>query len=362
MTEETRPPPPHVARPAEPAAQARPPQPPPAMAPPPFLPPGFTAASPPPQAPPPQMPPQMPPPYGYYPPPYGYYPPPYGYYPNPYMQQPPAPPKPLEPRQLRTAQGLDIAVFGVYVLAAAFLWSALIGAIAVAALLPTMNGRPQLGATEAAWLNGVMVARVIVWVMFLIAAILLLAAMSRFHEGRAEFGPEHERKNREMQTSAALFTFLVGGSGVVVLILTLNPASPIQGSPLRGLQDSLRLTAIVWGITGAVSAFLLSRSFIALLRPFVPAEKMRALRVVPVVMLFVPLFHAGLSISFSDMAAIDTGGLWNASTLRAAAEAGGLAGVASALPLIVLVRALRAAHNRVVAGIVPSVVIRKPAA
>jgi hypothetical protein len=271
----------------------------------------------------------------------------------PYPIAAPIPPKPLEPRQLRTAQAFDTAVFGVYVLAAAFVWSALIGLIAVAALMPTLGGNPQLGPTESGWLAGVMVARVIVWVMFALAAILLLAAMARFHEGRNEFGPEHDRLNREMQTAVVMFSFLVGGAGVVVLVLSLNPASPLGGSPLRGLQDSLRLTGIVWGATASAGAFLLAHAFLKMAKPFAAPERLRALRVVPIVLLFVPLLHAGLSISFSDMAAIDTG-TWSQTTLRAAAEAGGLAGIACAVPLIVLVRALRSAHQRIVNGEVPS--------
>jgi hypothetical protein len=309
------------------------------------------------------MPPQAPRGPAPYPPyyaPYPYYPP---VYPYPYGYPPAqaAPPKPLEPRQLRTAQGLDAAVFSAFVLAGAFVWSALIGGIAIAALLPTMGGSAMLGPTELSWLNGVMVARVVVWVMFLIAGVIFLASISRLHEGRAEFGPPHERKHREVLNSTLFFALLLGGAGLVVYVLSNNPPSPPQSSPLSGLQNSLRLSAMVWGAAGALGAFVLARSVVSMLKPFVPPEKEKALRVVPVVMLFVPLLHAGLSISFADMAVIETG-TWSASALRAAAESGGLAGLAASFPLLVLVRALRSGHSRILSGAVPSAVIPKPKA
>jgi hypothetical protein len=117
----------------------------------------------------------------------------------------------------------------------------------------------------------------------------------------------------------------------------------------------------VWGAVGAAAAFLLSVAFLKVLRPFLPQERLRALRIVPIVLAFVPLLHAGLAVTFTDYAAIDTG-TWSMSTLRAAGEAGGLAGVAAALPLVVLVRALRAAHARILSGEVPSASAKRQAA
>ncbi len=327
-------------------------------------PPPYAAQSPAPPAgaAPPGFPPTIPqagpqPPYGpspYYPP-YGYYPP---YYSYPYA--PPQPPRPLEPRQLRTVQGLDTAVFAAYVLGASFMWSALVGGIAAAAMLPALSGAPRLGATELGWLSGVMVARVIVWVMYVLAGILLLATFARFHEGRLEFGTQHERRYREFQAAGALFAILVGGSGILAFILSNNPSGPASASSLGTLQDSIRLSALIWGVSTAAAGFALSSAFAQLLKPFLPADRLRALRVFPVVFLFVPLLHAALAISFTELAAIDTGG-WTAEPLRGAAEAGGIAGLASALPLLHVVRALRAAHDRVVSGEVKSELSKRAA-
>ncbi len=305
------------------------------------------------------MPPQ---PYAPYYPPYAYYPP---YY--PYSFGPPPPPKPLEPRQLRTMQGFDTAVFASYVLGASFIWGALVGGIAIAAMLPTLAGTPQLGPTELGWFNGIAVARWIVWVMFGIASILVLAALARFHEGRLEFGPKHERRWRELQASTALFLVVVGGAGILTFLLsnqTLPPASPLAQqdvvNQLKTLRDSVRLSAVIWGVSAAGAGLVLSKAFVSFLRDFLPTEGRRPLRIFPVVFVFVPLLHAALSISFLELAALDTG-TWAISAVRAVVEAGGLAGVASAVPLLLLVRALRAAQDRVLTGEVASVLIKKPA-
>lgn len=286
---------------------------------------------------------------------YAYYPP---YY--PYSYGAPAAAKAAEPRQLRTVQAFDTAVFASYVLGASFAWSALVGAVAIAALVPTLSGSPQLRATEIGWLNGVMIARVIVWVMFGIAAILGLAAFSKLHEGRLEFGGTHERRYRELQATAALFGALVGGSGLLTFILSNSlqtSASPFDPNDqilrLRSLQDSIRLSALVWGASTAAAGFLLSNAFTRVLRDFLPEARHRTLRVIPVVFLFVPLLHAALAISFTEMAAVDTG-TWTAASLQAAAESGGLAGVAAAVPILLLVRSLRAAQDRVLSGEVKS--------
>jgi hypothetical protein len=305
---------------------------------------------------------QPPPPYTPYYPPYAYYPP---YY--PYAYSPPPAPKPLEPRQLRTVQGFDTAVFASYVLGASFVWGALVGGIAIAAMMPTLGGTPQLGPTELGWFNGIAVARWIVWVMFGVAGILVLAALARFHEGRLEFGPKHERRWRELQASTALFLVVVGGAGVLTFLLSnqpLPPASPLAQQDLvnqvKTLRDSVRLSALIWALSSAGAGLLLSKAFVNFLRDFLPAQDLRALRIFPVVFVFVPLLHGALSISFLELAALDTG-TWTVSAVRAVVEAGGLAGIASAVPLVLLVRALRAAQDRVLSGEVPSVLIKKPA-
>jgi hypothetical protein len=202
-----------------------------------------------------------------------------------------------------------------------------------------------------------MIARLIVWAMFAIAGILALAALSKLHEGRLEFGADHERRVRDLQATAALFGVLVGGSGLLTFILLMSPA-PAAGasdqlSRMRALQDSIRLSAIVWGVSGAAAGFVFSLAFVRLLRGFLPPERERPLRVIPVIFVFVPLLHAGLALSFTQLAAVDTM-TWSEASLRAAAESGGLAGVAAAVPILLLVRALRAAQDRVLSGEVKS--------
>ena len=306
-----------------------------------------------------------------YPP--AYYPsyptyPSYPYY-TPYYPyaMPQAPPRPPEPRQLRTVQGFDAAVLALYVLGAAFAWAALVGGVAAAGLLPALSGQASLGGTQEGWLNGVLVARVTVWMMFGLAGALSLTAVSRMHEGRLEFGASHERRYREMQATAALFVSLIVGAGVLGYILSsytppdpspLEPAD--QFAQLRTVQDSIRLGALVWAGAAAVSGMLFAGSFVRLLREFVAPEKRRALAVVPVVLLFVPILHAALAISFVGLAAIDTG-TWTPAALHGAAEAGGMAGLAAAVPLIVLARSLRNARERVLKGDVKSESAKLPA-
>ena len=372
---EPAPPSPPDSAPLPPAAPppAPLPPPPPGYAQGPTAPPGYApyggvaAAQPPPprgpQPPAPAPPPQAPGYPAYYPsyPSYPYYTP---YYPYPW---PTAPPKPPEPRQLRTVQAFDSAVLTLFVLGAAFAWSALVGAVAAAAMAPALSGQAQLANTQAGWLNGVMVARVIVWVMFGLAGALALATLSRFNEGRLEFGATHERRYRELQTSGVLFALLAGGAGLVGYILTAsaptsqNPFAPSDTvEQLRGLQDSLRLGALVWAAGAAVTGMLFSTAFTRMLREFLPPGERRPLAIVPIVFLFVPLLHAALSISFLQLPAVDTN-TWTASSLSGAAEAGGIAGIAAAVPIIVLTRALRAAQDRVLSGDVKSDALKRPA-
>jgi hypothetical protein len=247
------------------------------------------------------------------------------------------------------------------------MWGALVGAIAIAAMLPTLSGSPQLGSAELGWFSGIMVARVIVWVMFGIAGILILACMARFHEGRLEFGAAHERRYRDLQASTALFAIMVAGAGVLSYILSnqpLPPANPMEPqdltNQLKALRDSVRLSAILWGVSSAAAGLILSTAFTRLLKGLLPPEKHKPLRLFPVVFLFVPLLHTALAISFLEMAAIDTG-TWTASAVRAVAEAGGIAGIASAVPLLLLVRALRSAHERILSGELKSDAIKTDA-
>lgn len=290
---------------------------------------------------------------------YPYYQPyyPYGW--------PTTPPKPLEPRQLRTVQAFDSAVLSLFVLAAAFAWSALVGGVAAAALAPALSGQAQLGGTQAGWLNGVMVTRVIVWAMFALAGGLALFSLSKLNEGKLEFGPTHERRFRELQTAGVLFALLAGGAGLVGYILAASAPSasgafvqPDSVERLRALQDSLRLGALVWAAGAAVTGMLFSRAFSRMLGEFLPPEARRPLAIVPVVFLFVPLLHAALSISFVQLPAVDTGA-WNGSALAGATEVGGVAGLAAAVPIIFLTRALRAAQDRILSGAVPSEALRR---
>ncbi len=333
-------------------------------APPPGYPPDPGAAAPPPQ--PPARGPQPPAAQGYPPyypsyPSYPYYTP---YYPYPW---PPSPPKPPEPRQLRTVQAFDSAVLALFVLGAAFAWSALVGSVAAAAMGPALGGQALLGNTQAGWLNGVMIARVIVWAMFLLAGALSLVTLSKLNEGKLEFGPAHERRTRELQTSGILFALLAGGAGLVGYILAAsapaapNPfAAPDNVEQLRSLQDSLRLGALVWAAGAAVTGMLFSTAFTRMLREFLPPEDRRPLAVVPVIFLFVPLLHAALSIAFLQLPAVDTN-TWTASSLAGAAEAGGIAGIAAAVPILFLTRSLRAAQDRILSGEVKSEALRRPA-
>jgi hypothetical protein len=246
-----------------------------------------------------------------------------------------------------------MAVFACYLLGASFAWSALVALIAVAALAPTLSGDPRLGGTERGWLDGVLVARVIVWLMFAISAILALTAFLKLHEGRTEFGPNHERRYRELQASAALFGALVGGSGLLTFILSNAPSSSFgpqdQVSMIESLRSSMLLSAVVWGATCAAAGLLLTHSLVRLLRPFLPEEGRRPLSVVPVIFLFVPALHAALSVAFLELAEVATG-TWTVTALRAVGESGGLAGLAAAVPLVLLIRALRDAQDRVLTG------------
>lgn len=298
-------------------------------------------------APPPGPPPPPAAPQSYYPP-YGY---PAPYYVYPYSA--PQAPRPLEPRQLRTVQAFDTAVFTCYLLGASFAWSALVAMISIAALGPTLTGDPRLGPTERGWLEGVMIARVIVWLMFAFSALLGLTAFLKFHEGRAEFGPNHERRYREFQALLAVFGALVGGAGLFTFIIS-NP--PNFGFPpqdqvtyLTSLKSSILLSALVWGAACAVSGFLLAGGLSRLVRPFISEEHKKPLNVIPVIFLFVPLIHAALAAAFVGLADVATG-TWTDNALHAVAESGGLAGIAAAVPLVLLIRALREAQDRVLSG------------
>lgn len=293
---------------------------------------------------PPAQAPAYPPPY-MYPAPY-YYPP---YYPGGYG--PAAPPGRFEPKRLRTARAFDTGVFGLLMLGASFAWSALVAAVAAAALMPTLGGNPALGASESAWLDGLMTVRVVVWLIFVLAFLVILGALYRFHEGRDEFGTSNEHGYRDLQAGAALFLALVGGAGLLTFILS-NPGAGsfnAPGTPLAALKASITLSALVWGAAGAAGALFLSAALVRMIRPYLGEESQRKLSIVPVILFFIPLLHAALSAAFLNMVE-PANATWTASRIHAAAEVGGLAGALSAIPLVILVRAFREAHERIATG------------
>ena len=284
-----------------------------------------------------------------------YYPPySYPYYGYPYVY--PSPTRPLEPRHLRTVQAFDLSVFMNYLLGASFVWSALVAAVAIAALVPRLAGSGAgIGLTERGWLDGVMVARVVVWLIFALSAILALSAFLKFHEGRSEFGEAHERNYRDLQASIALFGAVAGGAGLLSLIVANGPV-PGPGSQdpvdqLISLRASMQLSAAVWGAAVAFSGALIARALVQMLRPFVTERTSMRLKLVPVLFAFVPLLHAALSIAFLGLADVETN-TWDAASLRAVGETGGLAGLAAAVPITLLLRALREAQDRVLSGAV----------
>jgi hypothetical protein len=196
-----------------------------------------------------------------------------------------------------------------------------------------------------------MAARVVVWLVFGLTSIAVLAAFFRFHEGRLEFGTRHERAYRDFQAAAAVFAALVGGAGLLAFILS-NPTEPGLPTPttsLFSLKASITLSALIWGAACAAGALFLGASLTRLLKNFLPEESHRKLSIVPVFLFFIPLLHAALTATYLNL--VDpSNATWDSATLHAAGEVGGMAGALGAVPLVVLVRAFREAHERILSG------------
>jgi predicted PurR-regulated permease PerM len=156
----------------------------------------------------------------------------------------------------------------------------------------------------------------------------------------------------------------VGGAGLLTIILSnpIRTGFPPPVDDLLDLKASLTLSAVIWGAACAAGGVLFARALVNLLREFIDDDLGRRLSVVPIIVLFIPLLHAALTVAFLNMADVTTVS-WDAAALHATGEAGGLAGILAAVPLVILVKAFRDAYDRIVSGEVkPASATTPPAA